>query len=192
MRPSQVRDSRKNLGGERNPNQTKDKKNNSKSCLDHLLSSRGWGVEHLWNLLFVFQAKALRGLASVCFVSVLKCYFKKDLGEHSFGALFANSVIWQLENNEFHTNLAVGRNETKVTGMLLYAGFLLSLALCSWSARESQRRAFPRTGSRTHHQMAEEPFSFSVCVSCCVFLCVHTCVQCPPQSLSILLCETRS
>lgn len=84
----------------------------------------------MWNLLFVFQAKALRGLALVCFVSMLKCYFKKDLGEHSFGALFANSVIWQQENNEFHTNLAVGRNENKVTGMLLYAGFLLSLALC--------------------------------------------------------------
>lgn len=128
----------------------------------------------MWNLLFVFQAKALRGLASVCFVSMLKCYFKKGLGEHSFGALFANSVIWQLENNEFHTNLAVGRNETKVTGMLLYAGFLLSLALCSWSARESQRRASPRTGSRTHHQMAEEPFLFQfVCRAVCSCVCTH-------------------
>lgn len=181
-------------GGGTKPNKNN---NSSKNCLDHLLSSRGWSVEHLWNLLSVFQAKALRGLALVCFVSMLKCYFKKDLGEHSFGALFANSVIWQLENNEFHTNLAVGRNENKVTGMLLYAGFLLSLALCSWSPRESQIRAFPRTGSRTHHQMAEEPFSFSSCV--CVFLRVHThvqrpevAIQYPPQSLSILLCETRS
>lgn len=161
------------------------------NCLDHLLSSHGWGVGQLWNLLFVLQAKELRGLALVCFVSILKCYFKKDLGEHSFEALLANSVIWQLENNdEFHTHLAVGRNENKVTGMLLNAGSLLFLAFCSWSAREIQMRTFPIAGSRTH-RMAEESFFFSSCV--CVFLCVHTCTYlgaggCHQVSSSITFC----
>lgn len=74
---------------------------------------------------------------------MLKCYFEKDLGEHSFGALLASSVPWQVENDdEFHTNLAVGRNEKDE---LLGAGLLPSLAFCSGSARETQKRNIPQS-----------------------------------------------